>query len=65
MSKTTLMTTSPKSIFSVREIPMSEEIKDLFIKLKKIIRSIYFVATSQWNLGHIKIILKNIFVSLI
>lgn len=34
-SKTTLMTTPPKSIFSVREIPMSEEVKELLTQIKR------------------------------
>ena len=34
-SKTTLMTTSPKSIFSIREIPISEELKKLLVQIKK------------------------------
>ena len=34
-TKTVLMTTSPKSVFSVREIPISEELKSLLTQIKK------------------------------
>lgn len=34
-SKTALMITSPKSVFSVREIPISKEIKELLLQVKK------------------------------
>lgn len=35
ISKTALMITPPKSIFSIREIPMSEEIKELLAQIKR------------------------------
>lgn len=38
-SKTALTTTSPKSIFSVREIPIFKDLKELLVQLKKVFRN--------------------------